>query len=144
MVKKLTPEQVGKKYGFRSGLEEKISKQLESLNVSYRYEAEALPFVQPEKNRKYTPDFFIYDEEDNLKLIIESKGRFTVADRQKMLWIKKQYPDSDIRMVFSNSKTKISKGSKTTYGMWCEKNGFIYADKLIPREWLDLLPTEWI
>jgi len=39
--------------------------------------------------------------------------------------------------VFTNSNTKINKGSKTTYGMWCSKNGFLYADKLIPKEWLN-------
>lgn len=38
--------------------------------------------------------------------------------------------------MFSNSKTRISKGSPTTYAAWCEKNGFRYADKFIPQAWL--------
>jgi len=43
----------------------------------------------------------------------------------------------DIRFVFTNSKNKINKKSKTTYGMWCEKNGFKYADKEIPDSWFE-------
>ena len=69
-------------------------------------------------------------------IIVESKGRFVTADRKKHLLIKKQHPTLDIRFVFSNSKAKINKGSKTTYGDWCDKHGFLYADKLIPEEWL--------
>ena len=54
----------------------------------------------------------------------------------KHLEIKKQHPELDIRFVFSNSRNKIEKRSKTTYGMWAEKHGFMYADKRIPDEWL--------
>ena len=53
-----------------------------------------------------------------------------------MRLVKEQHPKVDIRFVFSNSKNKISKISKTTYAMWCKKYGFKYADKHIPKEWL--------
>jgi hypothetical protein len=53
-----------------------------------------------------------------------------------MRLIKEQYPKLDIRFLFSNHKAKINKRSKTTYGMWCEKYGFLYATKHIPKEWL--------
>ena len=53
-----------------------------------------------------------------------------------MRLVKEQYPDLDIRFIFSNSKSRISKKSNTTYGMWCEKYGFEYADKHVPKEWL--------
>jgi len=56
-------------------------------------------------------------------------------DRKKQLLVQFQRPDLDIRFVFSSSKAKITKGSKTTYGDWCNKNGFKYADKLIPESW---------
>ena len=59
-----------------------------------------------------------------------------VADRKKHLLIKEQHPELDIRFVFSSSKAKLSKGSKTTYALWCTKNGFKFADRLIPRAWL--------
>lgn len=39
--------------------------------------------------------------------------------------------------MFSRARTPIYKGSKTTYADWCEKNGFQWAEKLIPREWIE-------
>lgn len=120
----------GFKYGYRSGLEDRISKQLKSLSVPVKYEEMKIKYAINEV-RTYTPDFELPNG-----IIIESKGRFVVADRKKHLLIKKQHPELDIRFVFSNSRAKINKGSKTTYGMWCEKHGFLYADKLIPEEWI--------
>jgi hypothetical protein len=60
-----------------------------------------------------------------------------LEDRKKHLLIREQYPNLDIRFVFTNSKAKINKGSKTTYADWCDKNSFKYADKLIPKEWFN-------
>jgi len=120
-----------KKLGFRSGLEDKIAKQLTEAGVAYEYETTKIQYVVPESVHKYTPDFVLPNG-----IIVETKGRFTLPDRKKHLLIQKQRPDLDIRFVFSNSKTKISKGSKTSYADWCTKNGFIYADKEIPEEWL--------
>lgn len=96
-------------------------------------------YTKPQKSARYTPDFVIHntDGELNKSLIVETKGRFLTQDRAKMLLVKAQHPDLDIRFVFSNSKQRISKQSKTTYAMWCEKNGFLYADETIPKEWLD-------
>jgi len=118
------------KHGYRSGLEDRISKQLKALSVPVKYEEFKIKYAINEV-RTYTPDFELPNG-----IIIESKGRFVVADRKKHLLIKKQHPDLDIRFVFSNSRAKINKGSKTTYGMWCDKHGFLYADKLIPEEWI--------
>ena len=82
-------------------------------------------------NKTYTPDFVL----DN-GIIIETKGRFISPDRAKHLAVRDQYPELDIRFVFTNSKSKLYKGSKTTYGMWCNKYDFKYADRYIPEAWL--------
>jgi hypothetical protein len=66
-------------------------------------------------------------------IIVESKGRFVTQDRQKHLLVKQQYPDLDIRFVFSRSATRISKQSQTTYAAWCQHKGFLFADKAIPQ-----------
>ena len=58
------------------------------------------------------------------------------ADRKKHLCIQKQQPSIDIRFVFTNSKNKLSKGAKSTYGEWCNKHGFKYYDRIIPEDWL--------
>lgn len=130
--KPLTVRQVALKHGFRSGLEDKIAESLIVAGIPFEYEKLVIGYTQPAKARKYTPDFVLL----NNNIIIESKGRFITADRQKHLMIKEQYPDLDIRFVFSNSKAKLSKLSQTTYGMWCDKHGFKYSDKEIPQAWL--------
>lgn len=115
---------------FRSGLERQNARRLIAAGVPLRYEDEKIRYLKPAKNATYTPDFILPNG-----IIVETKGRFLTADRQKHLLIKDQHPDLDIRFVFSNSNTKISKASKTTYAMWCESKGFLYADKFIPEDW---------
>lgn len=129
--KSLSSKQVGLKYGFRSGLEEAIATDLTSKGVRFQFEELTIHYTKPAKVSKYTPDFVLQNG-----IIIESKGRFLTEDRQKHILVKSQHPEFDIRFVFSNSKTKISKRSKTTYADWCIKNGFLFADKEIPDAWL--------
>jgi hypothetical protein len=133
----LSVQDAGLKNGWRSGLEEAIGAQLDSLHIAYRYESLAIPFLQPAKPRKYTPDYLITSN----GIIIETKGRFVTADRQKHLLVKAQYPDLDIRFVFSNSRQRISKQSATTYGVWAEQKGFKYASKSVPPNWLYEAPN---
>ncbi len=121
--------------GYRSGLEEKIADQLRRAGEDVVYEQHSLAYKQPEKPRKYTPDFILKNG-----IIIESKGRFVTADRQKHLFIKADHPGLDVRFVFSNSRSRIGKDSPTTYAMWCGKYGFLFADKWIPQAWLDEPP----
>ena len=99
--------------------------------MNFSYETRVIKYVKPERTSRYTPDFNL----DN-GIIIETKGRFLTADRQKQLLVKQQHPDLDIRFIFSRSAQRISKKSKTTYAMWCEKNGFRYADVTIPHAWI--------
>ena len=128
----LTAKQVAAKYGFRSGLEERIAEKLSNEGVDFKYEEVVIQYIKPASKHKYTPDLVLPNG-----IIIETKGRFLQADRMKHLLVKEQHPELDIRFIFSNSRARISKSSKTTYGSWCEKYGFKYADKTIPREWLE-------
>ena len=121
----------GIKHGYRSGLEDKVSRQLQESGVTFEYETLKIQY-EVNETRRYTPDFILPNG-----IIIETKGRFVAADRKKHLLIQQQHSELDIRFVFSNSRAKLSKGAKSTYGEWCEKHGFLYADKQIPEEWLD-------
>lgn len=123
--------------GYRSGLEAKIAHDLEKAGYVVHFETLKIPFTQPVKPRSYTPDFPLENG-----IVIETKGRFMSDDRVKHKLIKEQYPDLDIRFVFTNSRTKLSKGSPTTYGAWCEKHGFKYTDTSIPTAWLEEPPEE--
>lgn len=116
--------------GYKSGLEENIATDLGKQGIVNCYEILKIEW-EDLMYRKYTPDFILPNH-----IIIESKGLFTAADRRKHLEVKRQHPSLDIRFVFTNSKRKLSKKSKTTYAMWCEKNGFKYADVDIPQEWI--------
>ena len=122
--------QAALKYGYRSGLEIKVKDYLVEHNVPIKYEALKIEW-EDLMYRTYTPDFILPNG-----IIIETKGRFTSDDRRKHTLIKKQHPKLDIRFVFESSKRKLSKGAKTTYSLWCERNKFLYADRVVPLEWL--------
>jgi hypothetical protein len=124
--------QNGIEHGYRSGLENLNARFLTEQGVDFKYETIKIPFVEPSKKRTYTPDFLLPNG-----IFIETKGRFTTADRQKHLLIKEQYGDKyDIRFVFSSSSAPIYKGANTTCAMWAEKHGFKWASRSIPREWI--------
>ena len=121
----------------KSGLEEAVFNYLNKVKINFTYEGMKIVYFQPALKKTYTPDFPF----NNCNIIIETKGAFNSADRKKMKIIKEQNPKLDIRFIFSNSKKKIGKKSKTTYGKWCELFGFKYhciqSTKItFPQEWL--------
>lgn len=116
---------------YRSGLEKVVAEFLKERQTKLRYEELKIEW-RDLRYRTYTPDFVL----DN-GIIIETKGIFDNEDRRKHVEVRDQHPELDIRFVFSNAKAKLYKGSKTTYAMWCEKQGFQYAHRVIPLEWLE-------
>jgi hypothetical protein len=136
LARKPTKAQAAKLKGFRSGLEDETADALKAQGIPFEYEKMKIEYVKPARKAKYTPDFKLLSN----GIIVETKGRFVTEDRQKHILVKDQHPTLDIRFVFSNSRTRISKQSKTTYGMWCETHGFLYSDKTIPAAWLHEAP----
>ena len=133
----------GLKHGFRSGLEEQIAAELDEIGVAFAFESERIGYTVPSRKAFYTPDFILPNG-----IVIETKGRFVTADRQKHLMIKAQHPDLDLRFIFTNPNARISKQSRTTYADWCERKGFKYAKaatkaqrakgaRSVPQEWLE-------
>ncbi len=119
------------KHGYRSGFEHKVSDQLKENKIKFEYETTVIDYIKPETKHTYTIDFTLPNG-----ILVETKGRWVLEDRKKHLLIKKQHPELDIRMVFQSSKTKIRKGSKTTYAMYCDKHDIPWAEKVIPESWL--------
>jgi len=72
-----------RKYGYRSGLEVKLSEYLKELKIDFDYETIKIEW-EDLAYRTYTPDFILPNG-----IIIESKGMFTAADRRKHLAIKR-------------------------------------------------------
>lgn len=116
---------------YRSGLEAKNQEWLEKNGIKAEYETHYIPYTVPQSDHKYTPDFILPNG-----IVVETKGLFDADDRKKHMLVREQHPEVDIRFVFSSSRSKLYKGSPTSYATWCEKNGFQYADKFIPVEWL--------
>lgn len=124
---------------YKGKLEFDVAAQLGKEGVTFSYEGKRLPYL-PLKPSYYVLDFHQFPASN---IIIETKGWFrTSRERTRFLDIRQQYPDLDIRFVFSDANKPISKGSKTSYGAWCEQHGFKYATKVVPQEWLEELAAE--
>lgn len=125
---------------FRSRLEKKVADQLDAAGIPYGFESQWVHYTVPARKAKYLPDFTIGDT----KILIEAKGRFGgfrsdssgAQERQKLILLKEQHPDLDIRIVFQDAKKPIYKGSKTTYAKWATDHGFTFSDKgVVPPAW---------
>ena len=114
---------------FRSKLEEKVAILLQELGISYEYESTKVPYII---QHHYTPDFVLPNY-----TYLETKGYWDAADRRKILAVKKANPEIDLRMIFQSPYNTISKKSKTTYAMWCEKHAIPWTSyHNIPLDWL--------
>lgn len=116
---------------FRSKLEVKLNDFLLTNKVEFGYETIKVPYSI---NFIYKPDFILSNG-----VILEAKGYWEPKDRRKIKAVKEQHPELDLRMVFQNPYNKISKKSKTTYGMWCDKHHILWTDyRNIPSTWLEI------
>lgn len=127
----------------RNDFEVAVGGQLAAAGVEYDYEPLKVPVNIPAREAKYIPDFV----PRRCNIIVEAKGRFggvgkhgdeksSAAARQKMVLVKAQHPELDIRFVFQNANNRIYKGSKTTYAKWADDHGFKWSHKTIPNEWI--------
>lgn len=130
-------ENKGKLEATRSGYEAKVLLDLRNRGVSYYYEPdhEKLCYVI---EHTYQPDIVLING-----IIIEVKGFFLTEDRRKMIAVRKQNPDKDIRLLFQNPNSPVEgackrkDGTKLTNKEWAESHGFLWAGKFIPQAWAD-------
>ena len=116
---------------FRSGFEKTLAKQLTDAGIEFEFEKEVVLYIEPAKTRKYNPDFKLTHN----GIIIEAKGIWDLDDRKKIVMVREQNPNLDVRMVFQRDHP-INRGAKTRYSTWCEKRGIPYAVGKIPDSWL--------
>jgi len=129
---------------FKSNFEKTFSQQLlahkaKGLLTDWEYEKDKLVY---KLEHTYVTDFKLTGAKGKV-IYIETKGYFKSKDRTKHKKIKEQHPEVDVRFIFMNSRTKLNKNSTTTYGSWCTKNGFKYADNTIPKDWLEELRARY-
>lgn len=98
-----------------------------------KYETTKLKYTLPETSHRYLIDF-----ELGPNSYLEVKGRLLATEKRKYLAVRDQHPEITLRFFFDKSDNKLYKGSKTTYAMWAEKNGFEWTDlkRGLPKEWL--------
>lgn len=111
----------------RSHFEDDFETNLRDRGIGVVYEPIKLQYVL---HKTYTPDWRL----DN-GIYIETKGLLDSETRRKMLAVKEQNPDVEIRFAFMNASRPIYRGSKTTYGDWATKNGFKWCERVIPDDW---------
>lgn len=108
----------------KNKFETRINLQLKKSKLPFKYESERIPYVLA---GHYVPDFVLSTATG--KVYIETKGYFRPEAKRKMVAVKKQHPELDIRILFYSLKAQ--------YVKWAEKNGFKWAVDKIPKEWLE-------
>jgi len=130
-----------KNFVLKSKSELEVAKQCDKDNLNWSYETVVVPWVPPPiKEKLYRPDFII-EKKDGTILLVEYKEYLDIISKRILRHVTKQHPELDIRVLFGKncSKKKIRKGSKTTYGQWCDKFKIPWKetkDKSIPKGWL--------
>lgn len=113
---------------YRSGYERRIAASLRARKLDAAYEEHSIIY-----RSYYIPDWVLPNG-----IVIEAKGHLKTEDRTKMLKVKRDNPDLDIRFMFQRASNKIYAGSKTTYADWAERNGFKWAEGIaIPKKWFN-------
>jgi len=134
------------KAGFRSGLEQRVSNELHSANVTHDYEPSdrKLPYYLKSKahcavcgsndtleRHEYIIDFYIH----KTNIVLETKGKFDRPMALKMLAVRDYNPEYEIVMLFM-SNGKIGRGR---YSDWCEKNGIKYFFESDTDKWISYI-----
>ena len=117
---------------FRSKYEKRVYCNADEGVLDYEPEDAALHYNTP---ARYFPDFRIRRN----GILVESKGYFKPRDRSKMLRVKKQNPEADIRFLFQRANNRLTKSPNSLmYWQWAEKHGFKWAEgDKIPQEWFN-------
>ena len=131
----LNPKQRREVAPYRSFFELSIAEDLNARAVPFQYEQIKFKYTEPVKTRTYTPDFGITSKSGK-QILIEAKGYFTAENRKTAILVRECNPEADIRFVFQKPGLKINPGAKQNCGQWATRNGFLWAARVVPEEWL--------
>ena len=112
----------------RNKFEYSIYDQLRRAKVKFEYEGEKFAYILA---CHYLTDWKLQTPFG--KIYIESKGYLRPADKRKLIAVKRQHPEIDLRILFYPFRSLTR---EKQYTQWAIKNGFRYAIGKIPKEWL--------
>jgi len=128
---------------------------LDALGIPWEYERDQFSWnPAPPKPKKYTPDFLLTKKDGSGTIYLEYKGYLRNSfEKQKMVAMKKQHPELDIRFVFEKANKPMSgsqkrkDGTRQTHGEWATLNDFDWMEfnprgkktleECIPPNWLE-------
>lgn len=127
----------------RSGLERTVKDQLDKLGVKYEYEPRKIEYRRRVvsgicgkcghyivyQKKHYLPDFILENG-----VVLEVKGRLTASDRAKLLAVREQHPDIDLRLLFG-ANNKINKNKQERYMDWAARHGIMASVLIVPASW---------
>lgn len=117
---------------FRSKFEKRVWENVPTAvkrRVDYEPQSPRIDYNTPSR---YIPDFALGNG-----VLVECKGYFDGRARGKMLRVKKQNKNLDIRFLFQRANNRITKSPNSLmYWEWAERHGFPWAEgDVIPEEW---------
>jgi hypothetical protein len=112
------PRSTGKTPRLKSKFEKRFYDEIRRQGYDFGYEVDKLSYTL---DLEYKPDWKVDD-----KVYIETKGKFDYVERRKILAVLKANPGKEVRMVFMRNQ-KLGKGSKMTYGEWCDKHNIRWS-----------------
>jgi predicted nuclease of restriction endonuclease-like RecB superfamily len=107
----------------RNEFEKKLWRKAKRAKCKVEYEPERIPYIL---SGYYIPDFVL--DTPLGKVYVEAKGYFRPEAKRKLVAVKKQHPELDLRIVFYTERT--------AYIKWATRHGFRYAIGTIPADWL--------
>lgn len=119
------------KSGHRSKFEDNVVLALQQVKAKHTYEPKEAKITYTVQ-ATYAPDIMLANY-----LLLEVKGWFKPEDRRKMAAVKESHPTLDIRFIFQNAYSPISKGSKMQNWSWAEKYGYKWSHAGIPVAWIN-------
>ena len=107
----------------RNKYERAIERQLTEAGIKFQYEPERIPFLIA---GHYLCDWLLHTPLG--PIYVETKGYLRPESKRKLIAVKKQHPELDLRLLFyENRKAQVK---------WAEKHGFKYAVGMMPEDWL--------
>lgn len=142
---------------YKSGLESSVADSMEEQGIEFRYEPKTFEYRKrvvkgvcdacggdkTSQRCTYLPDFVVGEQRaTGGRVYIETKGFFAPHDRAKLVAVKQDNPDLDLRLIFG-SNNKLNKKKDARYSDWCEQHNFpYYVGKEFPSSWASGLQVD--